>query len=194
MNAPAKRKGFIVRGRSGDPESIYDTVVLLSTVQQTTLFKVPVNGAAGKTLDLTNMEDSGKLPTGKSLYVQSVNTYVFVPGALNTAGLLALYATLSNTTVEFIRENRSPSFTRTVAMLLGASVLAVVTPTVAGDTTQPAMPFYTGKMKIHTRALDLGANQAFQVRVTHQVLPAAALDNVKIKIEFDGLMSKKLTE
>ena len=194
MNAPQSRKGFIARGRSGDPDSIYDTLVVNAGVLSATLFKVPVNGAAGKTLDLTNMQDSAKLPTGKSLIVDSFNTYVFCPAVLNTAGLLALYTMFNNTTVEISKENRAPSMTRTLQILLGVSQLAILTPTVAGDNTPVTQPFFRGKMKIRTRSLDLGANQVFEVKVTHQAAPAAALNGVRVVFEFDGLMSKKVTE
>ena len=193
-NKGGSRRGHVVfRGKGGDPDSIYDTLIVDHTVLQVTLFKVPVNGAAGKTLDVTNMEDSGKLPSGKSLYTLSFNTYIFSPAVLATADALALYKMLNNTTVEFIKENRSPTFTKTVQMLLGCSFLGLITPTVAGNNTPIIQPFFRGRMKVISRSCDLGIQEQFQVRVTHQADPTAAMDGTKIKFEFEGLMSKKVT-
>ena len=185
------RKGFIVKGRSGDPESIYDTFTYLNTAsQQSLLFQ----NFAARTLDLTNMTDSGKLPTGKSLMVHSINTYICFPTALNNANLLALYNFLDTTTVEFIKENRAPSFTKTIAMLMGLTSLLQLTPTAAGDNIPIIEPWYKSRFKIDTRALDLGANQTFFVRQTAQAALVAGLNGLKVKYEIDGLMSKKVTE
>jgi len=185
------RKGFIVKGASGDPESVFDTFTYLNTAsQQSMLFQT----FAGRTLDLTNMTDAGKLPTGKSLIVKSFNVYLHMPAVLNNAKLLKLYAFLATTTVEFVKENRAPAFTKTLQMLFGLSSLLELVPTTAGDNVQAIQPFYRGKMKIDTRALDLGANQTFFVRQTAQAALDADLNTLQIKYELDGLMSKKLTE
>lgn len=186
------RKGFIVKGKSGDPESIYDTFTYLNTnPQQSTLFQQ----FSGRTLDLTNMTDAGKLPTGKSLVVHSFNVFITMPTLLNNANMLALFNFLDSTTVEFIKENRAPAFTKTLQMLLGLTSLAQLVPTAAGDNIGGfPSPFFRGKMKIDTRALDLGANQTFFVRQTAQQALVAGLNGLKVKYELDGLMSKKLTE
>lgn len=186
-----QRKGFITRGQSGDPESIYDTYTYLNSGSQTQqLFQT----FAGRTLDLTNMTDAGKLPTGKSLIVKSFNVYIAMPALLTNAKLLKLYTFLATTTVEFIKENRAPAFTKTLQMLMGLSSLLELVPTVAGDNVQSIQPFYRGRMRIDTRALDLGANQTFFVRQTAQAALDADLNTLQIKYEIDGLMSKKLTE
>jgi len=191
MEGTQQRKGFITRGKTGDPESIYDTFTYLNTAsQQSMLFQT----FAGRTLDLTNMTDAGKLPTGKSLIVQSVNVYLNMPALLNNAKLLKLYQFLATTTVEFVKENRAPAFTKTLQTLFGLTSLLVQVPTVAGDYVQGIQPFFRGKMKINTRALDLGANQTFFVRQTAQAALDADLNTLQIKYELDGLMSKKLTE
>lgn len=190
MNTP-QRKGIIVKGRTGDPESIYDTFVYLNTAsQQQTLFQT----FAGRTLDLTNMTDSGKLPTGKSLIVRSFNTYMYMPAVLNNAKMLKLYDFLARTTVEFGKENRAPSFCKTLQMLLGLTSLYELVPTVAGDVVSMPQPFFRGKMKIDTSALNLGSNQTFWVRQTTNVALDADLNTLQIRYELDGLMSKKITE
>jgi hypothetical protein len=140
------------------------------------------------------MTDSGKLPTGKSLVVHSFNVYLTMPTVLNNANFLALINFLDTTTVEFIKENRAPAFSKTLQMLFGLSALWQTVPTVAGDNVPIPEPFFRGKMKIDTRALDLGANQTFYVRQTAQAALVAGLNGLKIKYELDGLMSKKLTE
>ncbi len=184
------RIGFVVSGRSGDPESVYDTFTYLNTAApQQTLFQQ----FAGRTLDLTNMTDAGKLPTGKSLVVQSINTYIFMPTALNNAKMLKLYAFLSQTTFEFVKENRAPSFTKTIAMLMGISSLLQIVPTAAADNIPIIMPFFRGRMRINTRALDLGSNQTFFARQTTQIALDADLNGLQVKYEIDGLMSKKVT-
>lgn len=185
------RKGFIVKGSSGDPESVYDTFTYLNTAsQQSMLFQT----FAGRTLDLTNMTDAGKLPTGKSLIVRSFNVFLHMPAGLNNTKLLKLYAFLATTTVEFVKENRAPAFTKTLQMLFGLTSLLELVPTTAGDNVTAIQPFYRGRMKIDTRALDLGANQTFFVRQTAQAALDADLNTLQIKYELDGLMSKKLTE
>ena len=191
MEGTAARKGFIVKGKSGDPESIYDTFTYSNTAAQTSLL---FQTFAGRTLDLTNMTDAGKLPTGKSLMVHSFNVFLIMPTALTNALLLALYNFLASTTVEFIKENRAPSFTKTLQMLFGISTLAELVPTAAGDNIPMIQPWYKGKMRIDTRALDLGANQTFFVRQTAQQALVAGLNGLQIKYEIDGLMSKKVTE
>jgi hypothetical protein len=186
-----QRKGFIVKGRSGDPESIYDTFTYLNTAsQQTMLFQT----FAGRTLDLTNMTDAGKLPTGKSLIVRSFNVYLCMPSVLTAVKLIKLYNFLATTTVEMVKENRAPVFTKTLQMLFGISSLIQLTPAAAGDNIPIIQPWYKGKNRIDTRALDLGANQTFFVRQTAQAALDADLNTLQIKYEIDGLMSKKLSE
>ena len=184
------RKGFIATGQQGDPESVYDTYTYLNTgSQQQTLFQT----FSGRTLDLTNMTDAGKLPTGKSLYVTGFNIYILAPTVLTNAKLLKLYNFLASTTVEFIKENRAPSFTKTLAMLMGLSYLAQLVPTTPADNVLNLQPFFRGRNRIHTRSLDLGANQTFFVRQTAQAALDADLNGVTVKYEIDGLMSKKVT-
>ena len=190
MNAPTKRPGMIVRGNRGDPESVYDTYTYLNTDNtEHPMFQ----SFANRSLALTNMTDAGKLPTGKSMYVLSFNTYIFCPAVLNNAKMLKLYAFFANTTVEFIKENRAPSFTRTLQMLLGPALLVQHVPTTAGDNVQMPEPFYRGKFPIKTRALDLGPNQTFKVRMIEQQTPDADLNTIQIKFEIEGLMSKRIT-
>lgn len=192
MNKPqTQRKGIIVKGRSGDPESVYDTFVYLNTAsQQQFLFQT----FAGRTLDLTNMTDAGKLPTGKSLIVRSFNVYLYMPVVLTNAKALKLYDFLARTTCEFVKENRAPSFTKTLQMLFGLTSLMQLVPTVAGDTVGIPQPFYRGKMKIDTSALNLGSNQTFKVIQTTNVALDADLNTLQIRYELDGLMSKRITE
>jgi hypothetical protein len=192
MEGRGQRKGIIVKGKSGDPESVYDTFVYLNTAAaQQLLFQT----FAGKTLDLTNMTDSGKLPTGKSLVCSEFNIYLYMPASLNNAKMLKLYDFLARTTVEVVKENRAPSFTKTLQMLFGLTSRAQLVPTTAGDNVSgfPA-PFFRGKMKIYTRALDLGANQTFFVRQTTFAALDADLNTLQVRYEFNGLMSKKITE
>jgi hypothetical protein len=191
MDGTSQRKGIIVKGKSGDPESVYDTFVYLNTAStQQILFQT----FAGKTLDLTNMTDSGKLPTGKSLIVASFNVYLYMPAVLNNAKTLKLYDFLARTSVEFVKENRAPAFSKTLQMLFGITSLMQLVPTTAGDNVQPLQPFFRGKMKISTRALDLGSNQTFFVRQTTYNTLDADLNTLQIRYELDGLMSKKITE
>jgi len=186
-----QRKGIIVKGRTGDPESVYDTFTYLNTAsQQQTLFQT----FAGRTLDLTNMTDAGKLPTGKSLIVRSFNVYMYSPLIMTDALMLSLYAFLASTTVEFVKENRAPCFTKTLQMLFGLTSLLQHVPTVAGNCISDFQPFFRGKMKIDTSALNLGSNQTFKVIQTTNVALIAGLNTIQIKYELDGLMSKKITE
>lgn len=187
-----QRKGIIVKGKSGDPESIYDTFVYLNTASsQQLLFQT----FAGKTLDLTNMTDSGKLPTGKSLIATSFNVYMYMPTVLNNAKTLKLYDFLARTSIEFVKENRAPSFSKTLQMLFGLTCLAQLVPTTAGDNVSGfPQPFFRGKMKILSRAMDLGANLTFFVRQTTFAALDADLNTLQIRYEIDGLMSKKITE
>jgi len=190
MDGTAPRKGFVVTGKHGDPESIYDTFTYLNTAsQQSLLFQT----FAGRTLDQTNMTDAGKLPTGKSLTVHSFNVYLLMPTVLTNVKALELYNFLATTTIEFVKENRAPSFTKTLQMLLGVSSLMQLVPTTAGDNVQTIQPFYRGRTQIKTRALDLGMNQTFFVRQTAQAALTADLNGLAIKYEIDGLMSKKVT-
>jgi hypothetical protein len=191
MEGIAQRKGYIQKGNFGDPESVYDTFVYLNTdSQQKTMFQT----FAGRTLDLTSMTDAGKLPTGKSLVVKSFNVYMSFPGILTNAKLLKLYTFLATTTVEFIKENKAPSFTKTLQMLFGLTSLLQLVPTTAGDNVMNLQPFFRGKMKINSRALDLGANQTFFVRQTAQAALDADLNTLRIVYELDGLMSKRVSE
>ena len=186
------RKGIIVKGRSGDPESVYDTFTYDHTKSSVSNY---FQNFSGRTLDETNMTDSGKLPTGKSLMVNAFNIYLFIPSLFTNAKMLKLYEFLAKTSVEFIKENRAPSFTRTLQMLMGISFLGLIVPTAAGDNVPIIAPWFRGQWKIVTRALDLGANQTFYAR---QTINTAALDadlnGVKVKIEAAGLMSKRITE
>lgn len=185
------RRGIIVKGRTGDPESIYDTFTYLNTANQSLVL---FQEFAGRALDLTNMTDAGKLPTGKSLLVKSFNVYLHMPSIINNATLILLNSFLARTTVEFVKENRAPSFIKTLQMLFGLTALTVHLPTVAGDQVSKPEPFFRGKMKIDTSALNLGSNQTFYVRQTTNIALDAALNGLQIKYEIDGLMSKKITE
>lgn len=185
-----ERSGFIAKGNRGDPESIYDTFTYLDTAStQQTLFQ----SFSGRTLDLTNMTDSGKLPTGKSLIVQSFNVFLHMPALLNNAKLAKLYAFLATTTVEFYKENRAASFTKTLQMIFGLTSLLIQVPTVGGDNVAAITPFFRGRMKIRTRALDLGSNQNFKIVQTAHAALTADLNTLQIKYEAEGLMSKKVT-
>lgn len=186
-----QRKGIIVKGRTGDPESVYDTFTYLNTANPN---QVLFQQFAGRALNLTNMTDAGKLPTGKSLIVRSFNVLLYMPTALNQASLLLLYEFLATTTVEFVKENRAPSFTKTLQMIFGLTSMMVFVPTVAGDNVMVPEPFFRGKMKIDTSALNLGANQTFYVQQNTNAALNAALNGLQIKYELDGLMSKKITE
>ncbi|MGB7569596.1 MAG: hypothetical protein WBM07_17160 [Chitinivibrionales bacterium] len=197
IQKPNQRQSMVQHGYAADPDPIYDTMIFAHGTSQQTMFAAAVNSSAGKTLDITNMRDNGKLPTGQSLATNEIQTYITMPTALGTASIALLHTILASTTVEFVKENKAPSFTRTLQMMLGASLLIPVTPTTAGDNIAIAQPTYSGKIKVHGRALWLGQNETFFVRITHQnatyLAAATALDGLLIKIVFDGPRSKKLT-
>jgi hypothetical protein len=186
-----QRKGIIIKDRSGDPESVYDTFTYLNTAaQQQVLFQT----FAGRSLDLTNMTDAGKLPTGKSLIVRQFNVFCFMPTVVTNAIMLKLYNFLAKTTVEFVKENRAASFTKTLQMLFGLSMLVQHVPTTAGDNVLSPQPFFRGHMKINTSALNLGSNQTFKVIQTSYIALDADLNGLQVRYELDGMMSKKITE
>ena len=191
MTGTPVRKGIIIKGRTGDPEETYDTFVYDNTKSATALL---FQQFAGKTLDLTNMTDSGKLPTGKSQVVKSFNVYLYLPVLMTNAIMLEVWDFLARTTVEFVKENRAPSFTKTLQMLFGLSALYQIVPTVAGDNVPIPEPFFRGRTKIDTSALNLGANQTFFVRQTTFNTLTADLNGLQIRYGIEGPMSKKITE
>lgn len=187
------RPSVTMGGKGGDPDSIYDTLVVSNTVLNGQLFQIPANGAAGKTEDLTNMKLAGQLPNGQSLYTAEVNFFVLCPTILASAKVVELYKTLSNTTFSFEKNNKGKAWTKTAQMLLGPASLVSVVPTTSGDNIPLIQPFYRGKWRIRTRSLDLGQGERFTVYWQHGAAPDSALNGLQMKLEFAGIINKKIT-
>lgn len=166
----------------------YDTLVLNAAVNQTTMFQVPVNGAAGVNLARTNMVAAGQIPTGQNFVVQAIRTLVFKPTlSVLDQDMQDLNNMLANTTMEFMIANKPSMLTLCVSDLLGPSLLQqYVAPAATVTSPQSLSPRFHGVWPLNT-PLVLAATVHFEYLVTHRVAVAASVTNTWLKI---GLLGK----
>jgi hypothetical protein len=155
----------------------YDTLALVSTTLMHRFFTVPL-GQAGKTLADTNLTNGSQLPQGQNMKVHGLKACI-VSAALATVEIAYMYNMLNSTTIEFIVPGKDSLGTWRLAEIMGSSFLVPLIPTTAGDNLplnkcdfKPVFPL--------NFPIKIGAIQTFEVRMTHQVAPNAALDATKI--------------
>lgn len=140
-----------------------------------------------QTLDLTNMQSAGQIPQAQNFTVKNIKVMYAASAAIATAGVIALYSMLQQTTVEFILTNKYTMGQWTLQELLGAATLVPLTPTAAGDNIPLIQPRYHGIFPLNI-PIRLAALTSFKLQVVHQTASAAALNGHFLKIGLNGML------
>lgn len=168
----------------------YDSFkVSASTLVQRLFTQSLGQGSTPKTLDITNMTNGGSIPQGQKLDVKAIKLFLTTNAALATASVQKLYTMLSNTTVELVMPGKDSMGTWTLQELLGTCSLLAFTPTVSGDNIPVIEPRFHGIFPLNT-VWTLAALTPFEIRVTHQAAPDAALADIKVQIGLNGRLTR----
>jgi hypothetical protein len=167
--------------------SFYDTEVITVANVVNRLFIAPQS--ATKTKDFTNMITSGVMPSGYRHTVRAIKTFYTTHAALATASVQALFTLLKTSWLELITGGTKVVLELTLQEAFGASLLAAVTPTAAGDNLPFPQPRFHGIFPLNY-PLPISANMPFEVKVTHSAAIAAALAGDWLMISLAGKLER----
>jgi len=165
----------------------YDSQDLAVAVTEFTLFQAGL-GTAGKTLADTNMPQNGQIPQGQKFKIHNISVFLSTP-RLASADIVSLNTLLMETSTEFQIVNKRPMGQWTLAQLMGAPLLAPLTPAVAGD-NEPfsSVGRFVGVYPINV-PITLAALTPFGVKVVHHTAVAAALATTVLRVCLNGVLS-----
>jgi hypothetical protein len=169
--------------------SFYDTLVLLNTTTIYRMFTIPIGGAAGRTLDQTNMTQGGQIAQGQNLTVKRLKMQYISSAARNTAAVQLIYNVLNRTTLEIMIPGKDALGQWTLAELFGIASLIAMTPTAAGDNIPLIQPTFKGIFTLEI-PLVLAALTPFELRVTPQIATDAALNGDFIRVALNGTLRR----
>lgn len=170
--------------------SYYDTMGVPATASVVRYFTNSIgqnnnlSTPRAKHLGDTNMISQG-IPKSQNLTIKAIKVFFASHAALVTASIQALYTVLKNVSVEFIIANKFTYGQWTLQELLGAATLVASTPTAAGDNIPVISPRYHGIFPLNTFIV-LSENTIFELRVTYNTVPAAALVDDLLMISLYG--------
>lgn len=167
--------------------SYYDTAIIAAGTLIHRMFTVGLGGA--KTLADTNMPNNNQLPQGQNLEIRAFKFFYKTDAAKATADVQSFYDLLNRTTFEFTVPGKDTLGTFCLDELFGMSTMFALTPTVAGDNIPLNKGEYRAVYPLN-KPIIIGAVQTFEVRITHQVAPAAALDDDLLKISLNGILNR----
>ncbi len=168
----------------------WDQAVIAVATLQHRLFQVPVGGGVGKTLDQTNLKQSGQIPQAQRFKVHELRVLYTSAAAKGTAGVQDFYTLCRSTTVEFKLQNKDAHLQITLQELMGLSSAIAVTPTVAGDNIRIAQPRFSGIFTFGKQPVTLAAMTPFEVLITHHVAPGATTAGDILKISLGGVLTR----
>ena len=175
--------------------SYYDTMCVPATASIVRYFissvgQINNHSTAGvaKTLADTNMISSGQIPKSQHHMIKAIKVFYTSHAALATASVQALYTVLKNITVEVIISNKFVYGQWTMQELLGAATLIAETPTAAGDNIPLIQPRFHGIFPLNT-FIELAENTNFEIKVTYNSVPAAALVDDLLMVSLYGKLS-----
>lgn len=154
----------------------YDRISTLSTTLAHTMFQAPV-GQGGRTLADTNMVQAGVVPQGQHWKIYALRLSVLAPVVVDEDVMLAINAMLSETTMNFVINNKATQYQTPLMEFLGMSLgVAPVLTQAAGS-----FPVVKGVIPLN-RQLVLAALTPFRVEINHWTAPDASIDGTKIRI------------
>jgi hypothetical protein len=193
----AKRTGNLARLAKGTyseggevlDKELYDSAVLAAATLVHRLFTVPIGGG-GKTLDRTNNTVGGMMPMGQNLSIRALKLYYVSVGAFATVDIQVFYTFLRTCSVEILIPGKDAVWNGTLMHILGAPVLAAITPTVAGD----SLPFaqsaaFRGIIPLNTPIV-LAAMTPYEVRLTCNTASGAGLDGDFVYVSLCGTLQR----
>jgi len=168
----------------------YDTLVMANTTTIWRQFTQGIGqGSPAKTLDYTNMTLGGQIPNRQRLTIREIRLHYTTSAMRNTAAVQLFYKMLCSTTLEFMITGKDSLLTVTLQEILGASTLFALTPTTSGDNIPIILPRYSGKFLLRIPII-LSAQTPFEVRVTHQTAPDAALNGDFLRLGLHGKLER----
>lgn len=168
--------------------SYYDTAVIAAATLVHRLFTNPL-GAGGKTLADTNLTQAGQMPQGQHLEVNVIKLMYISDAAQATVDVQTLYTLLSESTISIEIANNKSMGQWTLQEILGSSLQFALTPSAAGDNIPLLTPRFTGIYPLNVPII-IAALTPFEVTLTHQVAPGAALADNKLKISLAGILTR----
>jgi hypothetical protein len=169
--------------------SLYDTMVLASGVVTNRMFTTPLGGAAGRTLDMTNMTQGGQIAQGQNLTVKRLKLFYASSALKGTAAIQALYSALAHTTCEIVIPGKDVLGQWTMQELFGVSLAFAMEPTTAGNNLPLIMPVFKGIFSLEI-PLVLAALTPFELRVIAQTPFDSSLNGDFLKIALNGTLRR----
>ncbi|HSW65488.1 MAG TPA: hypothetical protein VLH56_19585 [Dissulfurispiraceae bacterium] len=166
-------------------QPFYDSISLLSTRRENSLFTTGL-GQGSKTLANTNFPQGGRIPAGNKFDVYGFGLVYIAHTNLATATVPLLHAMLANTSIELFINGAAPLYQRTLDQLMGAPMLGMVAPTVAGDNYHQLSMGECKGVDMLSKPITLEENVGIEVKVIHHTLPNAALDTDIVRIVMFG--------
>ncbi len=162
----------------------YDTFSMATATLIHRMFVTPL-GQAGKTLADTNMILAGLLPQGQNMTIRAFKFFYISDSEFATADIQLFYSMIKDTTFEFAVPGKENLGQFNLMEIAGISTMIAMTPSAAGDNIPLIQPTYKGIFPLN-RPIRIGATQAFEVRIQHQVAPNASLDGNRMMIGLYG--------
>jgi hypothetical protein len=168
----------------------YDTATLAAGTLSYRMFTIGLGGAAGRTLDITNMTSGGSIPQGQSLQVNRIKLFWCTSAAKATAYVNDFYLALRRTTFEFLIPGKDSLLTTTLQELMGMGSQVALTPTAAGDNIPLNTPRYHGIYPLNI-PITLAALTPFEIRITCQTAFAATITGDFLTVGLNGILKRK---
>jgi hypothetical protein len=167
--------------------SYYDTIVVAAGTTSHSMFSVP--RSAAKPQHLTNMLLGGQMPNGQRHTVHAIK-FMYTTSAVRGSALVQNYYDLLNqSTIEFFIPGKDSLLTVTLMELAGMASNFALTPTVAGDNVDVNRPRFHGIFPLNSPII-LAGQTTFEVRLTHWVAAAAALNGDFIRLSLNGKLER----
>lgn len=167
----------------------YDTILIPATTGIIRMFQEQ-QGVGGKNLSDTNMITSGMIPKAQKLIVKAVKVFLSPATAasslIDAATLVALYALMKSTTVEFNIANKYTFGQWTLQELMGPAMLVAVEE--SGEFISQPQPSFRGIIPLNNNVI-LSENTNFEIRVQFHETPSAYLADMRLCINLYGVLS-----
>lgn len=163
----------------------WDSFSMLSTTLIHRMFVDPL-GSGGKTLAQTNMTKGGALPQGQNMRIKAIKfEYMNYGGVWDETDLLNWFKMIVDTTISIKIPGKDSLGQWTLSEIMGISLMAQITPSVAGDNISQPQTKFVGIFPLN-KAIKWGAIQSYEIEVTHHVAPNANLDSDRVKLGMNG--------
>lgn len=171
----------------------YDQISLISTSTSYKLFaQAEGQGTPAKTLNQTNMNANGQIPTGQRLTISRLKIMYLgiAAGSAPLANIIHFYNFLANSVLRFYITGKDALLSITLQELLGAATLIPEVP--AGTFNIPIIqPHFHGIFPLNKKIV-LAEQTQFHVDIDcYASTPNAALNTDTVRIGLNGILERR---